>query len=143
MCLATTKATAKVAEKDIVCYKIMEHRGRGRRFGTYRSFFRNFPYCLGTTYQENRFVDNVSATYSYFTKQYSVNYGFHSYWDPVHPTHSETLVKCIIPKGSKYFIGVGNPGSRQYCSDKIKIMAEWYNGEWVTELPEGRKKKAK
>ena len=143
MCLATTRAKAKIAEEDIVCYKLVEHRGRGRKFGNYRSFFRNFKYCLGVTYQEAMFVDDVSATYSYFTKQYSVNHGFHSYRASVCPSRSETLVKCVIPKGSKYFIGIGNVGGGQYCSDKIRIEAEWYNGEWVTELPGPRKKKAK
>lgn len=154
MCLTTPMRRPKVAEEDIVCYKLVCRRTRGMALGSYKSYFRKFVYQLGMTYTEDDFRKDVSHTRDYDIGSYEVHYGFHSYIRRPVVTPEEwenyryVVAKCRIPRGSWYWKGNrggwGQEEYDEYCSDHIELVA-WLDpesGEWrrpkyrVNEWPE-------
>ena len=153
MCLASNQNTAKIAKKDIECYKVVtlyteaneEQLTRPTLPEEFFSKFRYFKYVLGKTYVCDNFEKEVPRMI--------IKYGFHSYADLTEAYYScaytphittdsygrqavkeEVLLKCIIPKGAFYFDGTADT-LNQYCSDKIKVVAwkrhwnvKWYQG---------------
>lgn len=140
MCLTTPMRRAKVAEEDIVCYKLVCRRTRGMALGSYKSYFRKFVYRLGMTYTEDDFRKDVSHTRNFYNEMYEVNFGFHSYINIMYPENSQTLLKCIIPKGSLYYESCPCLFP-QYCSNQIKIVAEWRKRKWVENFEQEKEKK--
>ena len=125
MCLITGKLEHKIADKDIVCYKMVT---KSRIKGVYISEYRRFKYKKEKLYTNNIDIKNseiVLKTISPLIGVYSIlGFMFHSYQSPYkYSLRADTLVKCIIPKGAYYFEG-GHNGLRGYASSQIKILEE-------------------
>ena len=132
MCLVINQLKPKIADKDIVCYKLVE---RTKIKGVYISNFQGFEYVIRQLYTNNldiRFVDkiikNLDTTRSGLCL-YIIEEGmFHSYVSHLYPEilrplPNHTLLKCIIPKGAYYFEGYFDD-SPSYASSQIKILEE-------------------
>ena len=131
MCLFLNHLIPKIADKDIVCYKLVK---RTKIKGIYKSSFQGFEYIIRRLYTNNiniRFVNKIVKTWclTYPYLMYSIDEGmFHSYESrlcPVilSPLPSCALLKCIIPKGAYYFEGYFDD-SPSYASSQIKILEE-------------------
>ena len=130
MCLYINSLTPKIADKDIVCYKLVK---RTKIKGIYKSSFQRFEYIIRRLYTNNiniRFVNKIvktwCLTYPYF--MYNIDEGmFHSYKSNLTPILSPlpscALLKCIIPKGAYYFEGYFD-NLPSYASSQIKILEE-------------------
>lgn len=119
--------TAKIAEKDIEVFKIC----RPRTKNTCVSWFRNFRYKKGETYEHPINIDETELFLN-------IDEGIHSYILNIDIERSDDIylsltldnkficiypndvcyVKCIIPKGSTYFINERG----EVVSDAIKIL---------------------
>ena len=126
MCLITTQLEPRIADKDIVCYKLVE---RTKIKGIYKSSFIGFEYIIRQLY-----TNNIKIEFSYkFIKDgvifgYYIEKGmFHSYASNLYPILSPlphcALLKCIIPKGAYYFKGFFE-SFPSYASSQIKILEE-------------------
>ena len=132
MCLDINHLKPKIADKDIICYKLVK---RTKIKGIYKSNFQRFEYVIRQLYTNNidiRFADkvikNLCPSYPHLGI-YAVEEGmFHSYENHLYPVILSplpncALLKCIIPKGAYYFKGYyGNYPS--YASSQIKILEE-------------------
>ena len=132
MCLVINHLEPKIADKDIVCYKLVE---RTKIKGVYKSSFQGFEYVIRQLYTNNlniRFVNkiikNLSPAYTSLCI-YIIEEGmFHSYTSYLYPVilsplpHG-ALLKCIIPKGAYYYEGYFDD-SPSYASSQIKILEE-------------------
>ena len=132
MCLLINQLEPKIADKDIVCYKIVE---KTKIKGIYTSYFQEFEYIIRQLYTNNldiRFVDkiikNLDTTRSGLCL-YIIEEGmFHSYASYLYPVilsplPNGALLKCIIPKGAYYYEGYFDD-SPSYASSQIKILEE-------------------
>ena len=131
MCLYLNHLEPKIADKDIVCYKLVE---KTKIKGVYKSYFQEFEYVIRQSYTNNldiKFVDriikNLCPSYPHYGI-YAIEEGmFHSYTSSMYPILSPspyyTLLKCIIPKGAYYFEGLFNHFP-SYASSQIKILEE-------------------
>ena len=132
MCLVINHLEPKIADKDIVCYKLVV---RTKIKGIYKSSFQGFEYIIRQLYTNNldiRFVDkiikNLDTTRSGLCL-YIIEEGmFHSYASYLYPVilsplPNGALLKCIIPKGAYYFEGYFDD-SPSYASSQIKILEE-------------------
>ena len=132
MCLIISELRPKIADKDIVCYKLVE---RTKIKGVYKSSFQGFEYVIRQLYTNNidiRFADrvirNLCPLYPPLST-YAVEEGmFHSYVSHLYPAilrplPNHTLLKCIIPKGAYYFKGFFE-SFPSYASSQIRILEE-------------------
>lgn len=115
MCLLTNNLHKYIAEKDIVCYKIVYLQGK-----KIISFWFDFPYELNKKY-------TTQVLQPIFTKKGNIliEKGFHSYrnlytakgdvWFSL--MESLVIVKCIVPKGSEYYIN-----NKEMVSNQIIIV---------------------
>ena len=126
MCLVINQLEPKIADKDIVCYKLVE---RTNIKGIYKSSFQGFEYVIRQLY-----TNNIKIEFSHKLIKdkvlfgYSIEAGmFHSYASNSYPILSPlphcALLKCIIPKGAYYFEGYFDD-SPSYASSQIKILEE-------------------
>lgn len=120
MCLFANRKYAYVAQEDIECYKVLR-----RRDGVLTSYYHpTFKWKKDVTYTSLlQSFDSVFRSY-----QSNVEQGFHSY---MYQKDAESfikeicgeeilvLVKCIIPKGSQFFVGESTDWRPGYASDKI------------------------
>lgn len=113
MCLRTEQRKPQIADKDIICYKII-HKDMTSLF------HKEFKWEFGKVYHTE-----MITTRSSFFMNTMVEQGFHSYATlkatrEGYYSSSEPCiaVKCTIPQGSEYY--TGNHGVRDgYASDKI------------------------
>ena len=128
MCLILTQLKPKIADKDIVCYKMVE---RTKIKGVYKSSFQEFEYIIRQLYTNNldiRFA-NKSMKWYFYKSFYKIEEGmFHSYVSPLYPLEvnaipNRTMLKCIIPKGAYYYEGHFHHFT-SYASSQIKILEE-------------------
>ena len=127
MCLDINHLKPKIADKDIVCYKLVK---RTKIKGIYKSNFQRFQYVIRKLYTNNvdiRFAKKSIQRY-FYTGFYKIEEGmFHSYTSSMYPilgpSSYYTLLKCIIPKGAYYFEGLFNHFP-SYASSQIKILEE-------------------
>ena len=134
MCLVINHLKPKIADKDIVCYKLVE---RTKIKGVYKSSFQGFEYVIRQLY-----TNNIKIELSYKLIKYKVLFGhfieegmFHSYVSHLYPEilrplPNHTLLKCIIPKGAYYFKGYFDD-SPSYASSQIKILEEIKYGKII------------
>ncbi len=133
----------KVADKDIVCYKVV------RKFKNYGSCDPQFVIDRQTPYQDapielHRVLTtelDITGEISYFMDTELITNGFHSFIylndaknemfmfgiamceDYKSVTIAYEIWECTIPKGSKYHEGYflsGNSLKQNYASDKIR-----------------------
>lgn len=134
---------ALVADKDIVCYKVLsvdEEKGVKK----YNAPYYKYTYEKNVVYNEPMF-ERTRVIFSQSMSEWErrgwllVDYGFHSFvnlklaeyecaWWRTRTVNADRkfcIVKCIIPKGSKYYRGffVETVDGDQlcYCSESIKI----------------------
>ena len=130
MCLFINHLEPKIADKDIICYKLVK---RTEIKGIYKSSFIGFEYIIRQLYTKQLYTNNIKIEFSYkFIKDrilsgYSIEEGmFHSYENylsAITVLPNRVTLKCIIPKGAYYFEGYfGNYPS--YASSQIKILEE-------------------
>ena len=125
MCLVTTQLEPKIADKDIICYKLVK---RTKIKGVYKSNFLKFEYVirqLYINYFDIKYADMlIKKRYSRSVIEESM---FHSYASNVYsilkPLQYCILLKCIIPKGAYYYEGYFDY-SPSYASSQIKILEE-------------------
>ena len=127
MCLFTYFLKPKIADKDIICYKLVV---RTKIKGVYKSSFQGFEYIIRQLY-----TNNIKIEFSYKLIKPETIFGyfieegmFHSYENHLYPVILSplpncALLKCIIPKGAYYFEGYFDE-SPSYASSQIKILEE-------------------
>ena len=128
MCLKLKEGNTRliVADKDVVCYKILLQYSDG----TYSSPFQRMHYELN-----NLMCDNVNVWKYRSDKTWNVGAGgFHTFakFDEVKKAFDESfkvaffpncnpvIVKCFIPKGTKYYYG---SFSFLFCTEKYESYA--------------------
>lgn len=122
MCLYTKYKKPIVAVDDIVCYKMCQ-KLKNNVFAA--PYIRNYVYKIGQLHTETNF--QTVAEPNSIGKLYRASVGFHSFvnkYDAMRFTrddHDRSIFKCIIPKGSRYFIGKYYNDGDSYCSDNIII----------------------
>jgi len=119
MCLQTTWKKSKIAKKDIVVYKVL-------RKGTFviKSPYNNFYWELEKEYFTDIIKTEDITAYDVESQEklwelktekgcdsfISIGPGFHSALNKnrlsINKHNEECLFKCIIPKGSEYYIGL-------------------------------------
>jgi hypothetical protein len=119
MCLQTIWKEPKIAEEDIVVYKIL-NIGNDRITSPYRYFTWNLDTVYETEIKETTdytcFDDKAKTEYNICSEEVkSIGRGFHSALnkkrlseDREEWTNEEVIFKCIIPKGSEYYIGLSD-----------------------------------
>ena len=127
MCLYVTHLEPEIADKDIVCYKLVV---RTKIKGVYKSSFQGFEYIIRQLY-----TNNIKIEFSYKLIKPETIFGyfieegmFHSYENHLYPVILSplpncALLKCIIPKGAYYYEGYFDE-SPSYASSQIKILEE-------------------
>ena len=128
MCLVTTQLEPKIADKDIICYKLVK---RTKIKGIYKSSFQRFEYVIRQLYTNNldiRFANKSIKRYFYRCFYKIEEDMFHSYTSNLCPVILSplphcALLKCIIPKGAYYFVGYFDDAP-SYASSQIKILEE-------------------
>ena len=149
MCLVVNKNNLRVltARKDMVVYKVLcidtsipsslsvkispkkVNVTKHFEVSTFLSEPQKFKYKLDVLYSE---VEFGKPEYRY--GKYVIHIGFHAYTASFeslkksvfkHYKHSKNhvVVKCIIPKGAKYYLGTNNGTTRGICANKI-ILTE-------------------
>ena len=136
MCLFTQHIKPRVADKDIVCYKLvrhnLQHPQNAAPCAEFKSEIWDFVYELGKTYTEESFQEDLRRI-NY------VNNGFHTfntlkdldrmrntypvYFTDAKPGYEFVIVKCVIPAGALYWTGADSEteGIRERCSNQIRI----------------------
>ena len=124
MCLFINHLEPKIADKDIVCYKLVE---RTKIKGIYKSKYQEFEYVirqLYTNYFDIKYIDMlIKRRYSRFAIEEGMFHSYVNYLSAITVLPNRVALKCIIPKGAYYFEGYfGNYPS--YASSQIKILEE-------------------
>lgn len=127
MCLylENNEVNAKIAEKDIKCYKVIKRLDDG----SYETPYRNYPIEIGETYESRLILDEGYN----FPK---IEIGLHSFKSlkfckkniatlkfliPFNE-NEYFIAECIIPKGGEYYEGKFNVFPNCYASNKIKYV---------------------
>lgn len=101
MCLVTNNPE-QIAKEDITCYKIVFLEDN-----KLLSFYQGFEYILN-----NLYTTVISYTHDLIEEDYiCIERAFHSYTSldyamrflQTHAIYGATIVKCIIPKGAKFY----------------------------------------
>ena len=125
MCLLINQLEPKIADKDIVCYKLVK---RTKIKGIYKSSFQGFEYVIRQLYTNNIKIEFSHKLIQHWpiSNKSVIEVGmFHSYVHPI-PIKLEphmVQLKCIIPKGAYYFEGHSDL-IPCYTSSQIKILEE-------------------
>ena len=126
MCLDINHLKPKIADKDIVCYKLVK---RTKIKGVYKSNIQRFEYIsrqLYTNYFDIKYVDMlIKRRYNLSAIEEGMFHSYENHLYPVilSPLSNCALLKCIIPKGAYYFEGIFDY-SPSYASSQIKILEE-------------------
>ena len=124
MCLFINHLEPKIANKDIVCYKLVE---RTKIKGVYKSHFQGFEYIirqLYTNYFDIKYIDMfIKRRYNLSAIEEGMFHSYINYLSAITILPNLVVLKCIIPKGAYYFEGrFGDYPS--YASSQIKILEE-------------------
>ena len=124
MCLIP-KESAKIAEKDIVVYKILVKYLNG----VHCSPWRDAPYEIGKLYTANiRYRLRIREGLNFPIREWIIEEGLHAYVDystaaltsVMVPISGLFIVKAIVPRGSMYVLGTGN----EIVSTQLKLIEE-------------------
>jgi hypothetical protein len=139
MCLFPITDKPKVAENNIVCYKVVQVSSNSNKMHPLWHFHSRI-YELGKVCHEKRF-DAKKSTLIGVTV---VTFGFHSYIRQSrarynvlryvkYKNNKVIILKCVIPKGALYYEGssLETASIEEYCSNKIMPVA-WRTiyGKW-------------
>ena len=107
MCLTIKKGQRfLIAKTDIVCYKILINRKKGLK-----TFFRHEPIKLGNVYYSNisrritKYSESIIEKAIHSFVDYIEVKKFYNYQIKFSMAENLKIIKCIIPKGSKYIKG--------------------------------------
>lgn len=132
MCLCSETNIPKIAKKDIVCYKIIERISNNEYKSPYQGDEIIFNKTIIASKPPKKF--NIMPDVDIDLKtinDYYIGEGFihafiatrdarnHYYYFLCR--EGATIVKCIIPKGSRYFVNIDNT---EICSDRMMITDE-------------------
>lgn len=121
-------AKHEIADTDIVCYKILEREGSGDEqtlspiFQKYKPNGGKNIYKLGEVNPKVE-IKPMQDIYDYYNK--IIERGYHSFCEP--PTNCvgvrphEVVVKCIIPKGTKFYLGRDSNSVLGFASEQIIV----------------------
>lgn len=124
MCLLSKTDIPLIAKKDIICYKVLTEDN----YSPY--YYRNYTAAIKNS---DVIQDKTPECIKNFSNLFKISRGFiHTYSElanlkyELYSTQSALLLlckvyKCIIPKGSKYFV---NTTGREYCSKQLKFIEE-------------------
>jgi len=122
----TLNYTHKVAEEDIVCYKVVR-RYKTEKKSRWISLYKAFIYEQGELYDE-KISDSLLRTLD--SQPWLKGCVYHSYSSLCGIEYLElnwlranfaVVLKCIIPKGAIYWVNVHG---LKYASSAIKIVGE-------------------
>ena len=135
MYLILTQLEPKIADKDIICYKLVVKKASG----IYNSLYKKFEYIIRRNYKisetekcilkENRFGVKIleEGVFHSFVREVDA---FVDYQEQANILISHyhfpmilSIIKCAIPKGAIYYIGSTN-SMLSYASSQIKILEE-------------------
>ena len=124
MCLFINYLEPKIADKDIVCYKLVK---RTKIKGVYKSNIQRFEYIirqLYTNYFDIKYVGMlIKKRYNLSAIEEGMFHSYANYLSAITVLPNLVVLECIIPKGAYYFEGYfGNYPS--YTSSQIKILKE-------------------
>lgn len=119
MCLtAKWYSRPKTAKEDIICYKYLEESYFKESLVTP---YMNWPIVIGETY-----TATFGITKKGFFGKVVINAGLHSFVNlkdvKDEGSYGSILVKCIIPKGAKYYFGKFKYVLDTYASDKLTYV---------------------
>ena len=125
MCLILTQLEPKIADKNIICYKIVK---KSKVKGIYKSGIQGFEYIIRQLYTNHINIKYINIYIKKYYNIFTIGVGmFHSYANylptKLAPSSDYITLKCIIPKGSYYFEGYSN-NLLLYASSQIKILEE-------------------
>lgn len=139
MCILTNNVKFKIADQDIVCYKVLL---KSKVEGVFLSPYLRFYYTLNKQYDDNNELDVRKWDNSDFIINGGVFHMFANYEDAMDEVNwltfpenmdvlcSCAIVKCIIPKGSKYIEG-------KYCQfDSIASKSIIFEEVLYEKIPE-------
>jgi len=137
MCFTSRNTTKYIAEEDIVCYKIVRKHG----YNSFLSYYTYFKYYLNILYtmKDCKYELILEHYRQYIPIQHTLDSnemyiiygdpgiiiyaGYHSYISYemcyMNIRFNSYVVKCIIPKGSTYYMN-----EDEYVSNQI-IIKEW------------------
>ena len=124
MCLVTIQLEPKIADKDIICYKLVK---RTKIKGIYKSSFQGFEYIIRQLYTNHiniKYINiYIKKYYNIFTIGVGMFHSYANYLSAITILPNCVPLKCIIPKGAYYFEGYFDD-SPSYASSQIKILEE-------------------
>lgn len=131
MCLYSLKKTPLVAKKDITCYKVLSYVDED---GHYISPMYYFHWFTGNPNPE--VIYHISQfehhdVRCWFFGKFKIGTGFfHTYQyleeakklKHIIGLKNYCIVKCIIPKGTEYYVGYDDSQKDCYASKQLKIV---------------------
>jgi hypothetical protein len=115
----------KVATKDITCYKFLKRRLNIHEY-YYTTYYQLSPVEIGNTYESKIIVEksvigehiiNIALhSFKYLSNLRKTIRRYGYYTDKI------VIVKCIIPKGSTYYLGDFEGEGLSYASDKLTYV---------------------
>lgn len=146
MCLYTKQKEPKIAQEDIICYKVLEicnpewnlessHKRKSKKTVLMSYFHSDFKWNIDKNYRSKLVIEPRPIAESYEDFKYYVSKAFHSYktlestkffcYIISHQSDMDpcVIVRCVIPKGAKYCEGMHSDGKEGYASNQM-IMKE-------------------
>lgn len=111
MCWIDKQCIKYIANKDITVFKIMRKAGINKCV----SLVKEFEYKY-----EQLYTLDKEIVVGFIDSLYIIHKGFHSYVEGAVGVNKNYTVKCIIPKGSEYYID-----KDEIVSNQI-IIKSWY-----------------
>jgi hypothetical protein len=119
MCFHISKKFPKAmnAEEDIPCWKEVASRSGLRSPRTFKSYFQDFEYAAGGTY-------DIGGAIGLTPYGDEIEEGFHSFSSlakvrsQMDSSPYSVIIECFIPKGAEYYY---NPRQEEYVSTSIRI----------------------
>lgn len=120
MCLKLSAPELHVAKEDIVCYKLLikssPHTGdRIPKLDVYYTPFQLTQIKVGKTYKSYLYEDELQVTLGLHS--FAELHSNKAFW----PLDFDFIAKCIIPKGSSYYVGIFM-SKKSYASDTITYV---------------------
>ena len=125
MCLYTKQIKPKVAEKDLVVYKVLDYNMGSPYYGLLYPLNRKVTselLCYDHVWNPRNQLFNVEEGLHAFTNRLAAH--SHAQCLEYSNGHIQFVYKAIIPKGSKYYIGIDN----DIASDALIVKRKlWLN----------------